>query len=975
MEDFDPYRKWLGIPPVEQPPDHYRLLGIGRFEDDPDTISNAADRQMSHLRTFQAGPHSALSQKLLNEIAAARLCLLDPAKKAQYDFDLRARHAVRSALLVRQVPIQAGRPLPSLPLDAAAPQAQTARATLLARRAKPVRRSSTPIFAAGAAVLLAIVTAIGLVVRTGGESNDESIASQARTDRFEEKPSDPVAAAEPPTSQPRDAAASKSSAVDGSTPVVVGAINSAALPPAAPPVRLAEAKLEIIEAKWGEGGRWQDITERMRSLVSNDRLLASASGGLFEGVPDPAYGTVKQVRIRYRAAGEPGEMEIPNGELIYLDGRPAGARKPSSEGLEVLEARYGAGATWLDVLPHVRRWVHGDRLSVRVNQTAPIDPVPNQGKALFLRYRTGEGEFFAHAWEGEELILDARSIAAGKPQDLIAAADPTWQSAGGWRKDAGVLVGPSVSTDNLAIPTPLGDEYLLTAVFASSPRPFDVGITLPLGDRQVQLVLAGWTGAINGLQNVAGAAANGNAMTRSGTMFERGEPTIVHCTVRQSGVKVTCNGRVAVDWRGDRSRLSAPPESLAPEPPAVVLRSQSNPWRVTRLDVTPLAPTPTPPAPAGEVVDLLKRIDPELDAIAGQWQMTNEGLLSPDGNTTQAGARIGVPYSPPDDYELRVIATPKPASDALSIGLLVGGRQTAVVINGWAGTLTGLHGLDGESADRNATTRLGRVFVDEQPKEFVCTVHPSSVRIECDDKLLVDWHGDNRRFTLDSGGPDQLGLHLAAWKAPFLVSKFELRPLPSESPEPPTDLTLPVDVLKLIDPKRDAVYGEWKQADGALLAPGVPWARLQLPVLPPEEYTLRVDEVGGREVAVGLVVGGRQVTLTLDSFGGEVSGLGGDRNPTVHRGNVLRDDGPNAIVCTVRRDRVEVSCNGKGVIAWHGDPRTFSLPHDAMMPDDRRLFLRSWDKPFRVTRIELSAPAAVGDSPEEVLSRDPAIEP
>ena len=52
-ETFDPYRKWLGIPPAEQPPDHYRLLGIGRFEDDPDTISNAADRQMTHLRTFQ----------------------------------------------------------------------------------------------------------------------------------------------------------------------------------------------------------------------------------------------------------------------------------------------------------------------------------------------------------------------------------------------------------------------------------------------------------------------------------------------------------------------------------------------------------------------------------------------------------------------------------------------------------------------------------------------------------------------------------------------------------------------------------------------------------------------------------------------------------------------------------------------------------------------------------------------------------
>lgn len=35
-EAFDPYHRWLGIPPKHQPADHYRLLGIDRFEDDPE---------------------------------------------------------------------------------------------------------------------------------------------------------------------------------------------------------------------------------------------------------------------------------------------------------------------------------------------------------------------------------------------------------------------------------------------------------------------------------------------------------------------------------------------------------------------------------------------------------------------------------------------------------------------------------------------------------------------------------------------------------------------------------------------------------------------------------------------------------------------------------------------------------------------------------------------------------------------------
>jgi WD40 repeat protein len=89
VSTFDPYHVWLGIPPKEQPPDHYRLLGVQRFEANPDVIANAADQRMAHLRTFQTGKHSADSQRLLNEVAAARLCLLSAEKKAAYDGRLR----------------------------------------------------------------------------------------------------------------------------------------------------------------------------------------------------------------------------------------------------------------------------------------------------------------------------------------------------------------------------------------------------------------------------------------------------------------------------------------------------------------------------------------------------------------------------------------------------------------------------------------------------------------------------------------------------------------------------------------------------------------------------------------------------------------------------------------------------------------------------------------------------------------------
>jgi hypothetical protein len=111
-EPFDPYYTWLGIPPHEQPANHYRLLGISLFEANPEVISNAADRLMLHLRAFQGGKRSKESQQLLNEISAARVCLLSGEKKAAYDARLQEEQDLK---LAAELPPGAA----SLPLSAA----------------------------------------------------------------------------------------------------------------------------------------------------------------------------------------------------------------------------------------------------------------------------------------------------------------------------------------------------------------------------------------------------------------------------------------------------------------------------------------------------------------------------------------------------------------------------------------------------------------------------------------------------------------------------------------------------------------------------------------------------------------------------------------------------------------------------------------------------------------------------------------
>jgi hypothetical protein len=117
--DFDPYYTWLGIPPDEQPPDAYSLLGLRRFEADADVIANSADRQMAHLRTYAAGKRGPFAEKLLNEVSAARVRLLNKVNKAEYDGRLAEEIAARtppeasppSAAPARVIPLARARPL------------------------------------------------------------------------------------------------------------------------------------------------------------------------------------------------------------------------------------------------------------------------------------------------------------------------------------------------------------------------------------------------------------------------------------------------------------------------------------------------------------------------------------------------------------------------------------------------------------------------------------------------------------------------------------------------------------------------------------------------------------------------------------------------------------------------------------------------------------------------------------------------
>lgn len=70
---IDAYHRLLGIPPSEQPPSPWRLLGLNSNENDEGVVRAAMEQRLAFLKTLQQGALADISQRLANEVSRAGL--------------------------------------------------------------------------------------------------------------------------------------------------------------------------------------------------------------------------------------------------------------------------------------------------------------------------------------------------------------------------------------------------------------------------------------------------------------------------------------------------------------------------------------------------------------------------------------------------------------------------------------------------------------------------------------------------------------------------------------------------------------------------------------------------------------------------------------------------------------------------------------------------------------------------------------
>ena len=193
-------------------------------------------------------------------------------------------------------------------------------------------------------------------------------------------------------------------------PVLFAAI----LPSAARAAESEESALVIVEAKWGMGTSWVDVTQKVADMVKDGRLILPVHARAIPNVDDPSPNNIKTLKVKYSILNKLEETEAEEGGLIAI----AAPIKVEAAGLlSVIEARYGAFERWVDVSKAAEQAIEGATLSLPVGNDLcnGKDPKPGIPKTAYVVYAWRGRQYVTQQAEDEKLIID--------PTDVLKAGE------------------------------------------------------------------------------------------------------------------------------------------------------------------------------------------------------------------------------------------------------------------------------------------------------------------------------------------------------------------------------------------------------------------------------------------------------------------------------------------------------------------------------------------------------------------------
>ena len=710
-EAFDPYHKWLGIGPEEQPPNHYRLLGLRLYESDADVIESAADRQMSHVQTHKTGRHSALSQKLLNELSAAKLCLLNPQKKAAYDQSL--RDTLAPATATRQPTPAKPMPLTLVPApvpSAAAggpvstpPQSQPATespAILRTRRKKSASRQLLPLLSltltAGLIAWLIYYVLEHTTVATpvqsiasqegahaGGSLQDSGVGPQAGDER--------VAAESEEQNAP-------SHVIQPATPngVPSDALNSKPTPPA--------------------------------TLAELLRPAGAGSGRPLEPEPDAdaiaaAEETIEQTyKTELTSAKSPLEKKAV--AQRFLDTALSTSESAAVFALLQASAELSAEAGHYDLASEaIDSLGERFRIDVLAQKEAALESAARMAK-------TGDQRLVADSWKAladEAVMLDRYQEASRFLDEAIASARKTGDKT---------LVALLVQAND--------DVESLRASFDAA-RPARDALQKNLND---PMAAAAWGRFLSAYKNDWDRGLQVWALGNDPLADLAREDLATSADPREQV-------RLADAWWEAAEKESEPL-------PRKWLQARAAHWYRRALPAlsgleqdrakkrVAESEQAVAPFPQGQWVDVLDMVDLSRHAVVGEWVRRGDEIAT---TKRVPRSRVMIPVVLDGSYDLELRYTSGSGS-ITGLVLPVGQGACKLIVGGYNGSTSGLELVDGKAANQNASTAMhGKIPLGQKHRlELHVQVFGDRaiVEVDLDTRKLIRWKGPTTSLSLGS---------------------------------------------------------------------------------------------------------------------------------------------------------------------------------------------------------------------------------
>ncbi len=517
MSGFDPYNQWLGIPPEEQPPNHYGLLGVPLFTDDTERIAQATQQRMSHLRSLHTGPHAAFCQKLLNEIARASACLRNAESKTLYDKSLCEKQEPKRSRLLRAKPLHSqahpaaadkqpapaayassadnsSRPgedesasavEPVVVVDTAAVAPQTQPAHRRRRRIPTWIIVGLPAASVAAAIvgyvlLCLVVPGLDFLDLFGKRANNSvASAKSGGGSSNSESGGGRLAASAKRFSSADDSGSARR---EGSSSLSTGSLGQG----------LSQRPPQQGTATWPDPDTWPHQAGASQERLGE--LLSARDEAIAKGDVAAALDTAREIARHNFGDGLKAQLAAARQMQTTAD-----SRLLAEQLLQLLEQAVQYGR-------HDLAKEYQDDLLVAARDAA--DPELLRRTSSFVLKKIEQIDF-------------ASSSPVSKWTDLLAQIDVERDVVSGtWtRVPDGAIQGRSDRGAQITMPSMLPKDYVMEVTFARVLGSNDVSVMIPVGDRHCMCMLSGFGGRASGIQMVDGADIRTNVTSvRPGTI-------------------------------------------------------------------------------------------------------------------------------------------------------------------------------------------------------------------------------------------------------------------------------------------------------------------------------------------------------------------------------------------------------------------------------------------------------------------------